>query len=148
MSDWPRHSGVSVPESFDRLIPHRPPFRFVDDVLEVGDESAELVLRLVPGDARLTNGRLAPLFLIEALAQAAAAFHGLKNAGTPEAGMLVQLDRVQLLAAACEGDEVHLTVRRTHTLGALVRFDGRVRVADCLLAAGELTVARSFEGTG
>ena len=127
----------------DRLIPHRPPFRFVDEVVRVDPESGEFLLNLSATDPRLSTGRLAPLLVVEALAQAAAAFHGASQcSGGPETGMLVQLAEVKLMAAAAANDRVSLRVTRSHTLGDLVRFIGQATVNGRSLVSAELTVAR------
>ena len=110
-------------------------------------EEGVFLLRLARDDARLREGQIAPLFLFEALCQAAAAFHGATLTGRPESGMLVQADGVRFGAGARGGEDVELRVRRTHALGSLVRFAGRAMVGERLLVEGELTVARD-NGSG
>ncbi len=71
------------------LIPHRPPFRFVDTMVSAGEDEGVFALELTIDDERCSAGTLAPLFLVEALAQSAAAYHGARNAladGPPESG--------------------------------------------------------------
>lgn len=132
----------------DALIPHRPPFRFVDEVIRIEGEEGSFALRLAENDARLRGNGLAPLFLLEALAQSTAAFHGAHlqlepNRGSElEEGVLVQIDAAELHQRASAGDDVLLWVRRSHRLGSLVRFETRASVADTVLARADITVQR------
>jgi len=132
--------------TIERWLPHRPPFRFVDELVAARDDGAEFLLRLATDDPRLRDGALAPLFLVEAVAQATAAFHGYTHAGAPEAGVLVEIQRAALHAPARGGDVVDIAVRRLHSLGALARFAGRVSAGPRLLAEAEITVARQPGG--
>lgn len=122
-------------------LPHRPPFRFVDRVVSRAEASAEMAIDLGPTDARLTNGVLPPLMLLESLAQTIAAFSGMQ-AGGAEPGMLVEIDRARLLRAAPAGASVRLVVERRHALGNMSRFGARAELAGELLVEAELTVAR------
>jgi 3-hydroxymyristoyl/3-hydroxydecanoyl-(acyl carrier protein) dehydratase len=115
----------------------------VDALVAASGEEATFLLELASQDPRLCAGTLAPIFLLEALAQAAAAFYGLQREGTPESGMLVEIDRSTFLGPAARGERVELFVRRTRSLGNLVRFTGRATVSGRVLVAGELTVARA-----
>jgi 3-hydroxyacyl-[acyl-carrier-protein] dehydratase len=131
--------------AIDRLIPHRPPFRFVDTLVRAEAAEGELLLELATDDPRLTAGRLQPLLLVEALAQSAAAYHGAalaRDGGGVERGFLVQIDKALLRRAARGGESVRLAIRRTFTMGPMVRFEARARVGDETLAEAEITVAR------
>ena len=133
----------------DRLIAHRAPFRFVDALVRVDPEAGELLLDLARDDPRLHQGRLAPLLLVEALAQATAAFNRAQERGdTPEVGVLVSIDQARFYAAAHGGDRVALHVRAGQTLGPMARFRCAARVAERLLVEAELTVRRGSDILG
>jgi len=126
----------------EQLIPHRAPFRFVDEVLEVSPQAGKFLLDLPAGDRRLTNDVLMPLYLLEAMAQGAAAFHGAQAVGKPESGMLVQIEKAKLHRMARAGEKVHVLVEYTRSLGPLVRFSATATVGQHMLAEAALTVAR------
>lgn len=136
--------------SIEQYLPHRLPFRFVDSIKQVDETSGEFSLLLEQSDKRLIDGVISPLLLVEALAQSAAAFHGIakERAGAkePESGMLVQIDSAQFLKAASSGFEIGLRIERTHELGALVRFKGAATQQDEVLVEAVFTVARNPEG--
>lgn len=135
--------------AIETLIPHRPPFRFVDRVVACYEAAGCCALALQKDDPRLQNGVLPPLYLLEALAQSAAAYHGcaLQRAGSTqrETGMLVQIDKATLHASARAGEDVILEIQRSHTLGAMVRFTGRARVGDRPLAEAGFIVMRGTD---
>ncbi len=126
----------------DSLIPHRPPFRFVDRVVRLAEDGGEFELHLDTGDRRLNGDRLDPLFLVEALAQSAAAFHGATQNAAPGRGMLVDVSGSRFYAAARAGETVLLRIERERVFGNLVRFVGSARCGERLLAETRLTVQR------
>lgn len=132
----------------DNLLIHRPPFRFVDALVSVSEVDGVFALTLSAGDPRLTDGRLAPLFLVEALAQSAAAFFGAQQAHSAESGFLVELSAVELLADAHANQSVRLRVTKQRQLGAVARFLGEAKHNDALLARATITVARDVHGAG
>lgn len=142
---------MSAAPVIERFLPHRAPFRFVDEVVRVAGHKGEFCLHLPCEDPRLHNGRLAPLLLIEALAQCAAAFFGVlldkrgdqDGEGRIESGYLVQIDHAELSAAACAGEDVSLCIERTRQFGSLVQFAGTARAGQRLLVTSRFTVART-----
>lgn len=137
--------------AIEELIPHRFPFRFVDRAVRSDENGGEFLLELEPDDGRAPDGTFAPLLLVEALAQSAAAWHGGRMASMgatePETGMLASIDTARLMGSAHTGETVRLEVRRGHRLGAMMRFDGRASCDDRLLATARLTVVRTGPGT-
>jgi 3-hydroxyacyl-[acyl-carrier-protein] dehydratase len=131
----------------DDLIAHRPPFRFVDEVVEVGEEDGTMLLRLAHDDPRLQRGALPAVLLLEAMAQATAAFSGARGAATGEheSGVLVSIDRGRLHGCPRGGDAVLLRVKRAHQLGPVVRFSARAELERTLLAEAEITVRRGLD---
>jgi len=130
----------------EELIPHRPPFLFVDHAHHVSDTEGSFYLRLAGDDPRLQQGELQPLFLLEALAQSTAAFNGIHGKrevpDATESGVLVQIDKATLHARARAGDDIVLRVREVRRFGALVIFDGTAQCGDRILAEARLTVRR------
>jgi 3-hydroxymyristoyl/3-hydroxydecanoyl-(acyl carrier protein) dehydratase len=125
-------------------LPHRPPFRFVDELIDVAGERGEFALHLGADDERLQGGVLPTILLLEALAQGTAAFFGYRERRGAEPGMLVELSSVELLGTARAGETVRLIVERRQQLGALARFAGEAHVGTRLLARANVTVARGL----
>lgn len=131
--------------AIESLIPHRAPFCLVDAVVEIEGERGEMELRLERDDPRLRGGCLQPLYLVEALAQAAAALNGALHPDTAETGMLVEIGRTRLVGAARAGDTVRLRVHREQSFGALHRLSGIAIVKGRVLAETTLTVLRTTQ---
>jgi predicted hotdog family 3-hydroxylacyl-ACP dehydratase len=97
-----RRAPLPVP-SFDDLLPHRPPMRFVHAVLDRRDDGIECAAAVPAGCGLARAGRAPTLATIEAAAQAAAVWEALSRraAGGPaeaRAGYLVGLRDVALHA--------------------------------------------------
>lgn len=133
--------------SIEAVIPHRSPFCFVDEILNVRTTDGTFLLRLAREDPRLdTRGQLHPLLLVEALAQCAAAFHDVKlrsqSSAPAESGMLVQIDDAVFSRGPHGGERVYLHIRQTHALGPLMRLQGEARACGELLVRVVLSVRR------
>jgi 3-hydroxymyristoyl/3-hydroxydecanoyl-(acyl carrier protein) dehydratase len=125
------------------LLPHRPPWLLVDQVIAREAQRVECVKQLAGADPLLFNAELPELLLIEALAQAAACL----NAGQlgRHRGLLVAATQFEFHGRARAGETVRLCATKEAALGALLRFSGEAFVGERLLARGKLTFA--VEGT-
>jgi 3-hydroxymyristoyl/3-hydroxydecanoyl-(acyl carrier protein) dehydratase len=149
MPSWPTLASTALGASLELVVttiedwlPHRPPFRFVDEIVAVAGETGEFVLRLAPDDPRLHNGHLQPLLLVEALAQSAAVFNSYTQQGGTKSGVLVEI-QASLYGAAAAGDVVRLYIQRILDRGSLAKFRGRALVNDTLLIETEFMVMRT-----
>jgi len=131
-----------------QLLPQRPPFLFVDHVLEVDP------LRRAKGSVLFAEGHwvfenhlpgdpLVPgVILIEALAQLAGiVFVG--EGAAPLKGYLGEVTRMRFHRRVEPGDEVILEGDLVQAFGPYARFHGRASVRGELVAEGELILARS-----
>ena len=125
----------------EQWLPHREPFLFVDELVELRPDGGRFLLRLAAGDRRLTDGTLRPLLLVEALAQTTAALNGREHPGNPERGLLVDVSAT-FHGHGRAGDAIELDVTRLRVHGALYRYAGRATVDGRLLVEVELTVMR------
>jgi len=123
------------------LIPHRPPFLFVDRILSADTDSlvAERTWRAEEDfyrghypEAPITPGVL----LCEAVFQtgalymakaASAAKSGQASEGVP---LLAKIGDVRFRAPVFPGDVVQIEVRKKETLGGFTMMDGTIRKAD------------------
>jgi 3-hydroxyacyl-[acyl-carrier-protein] dehydratase len=122
------------------LIPHRPPFLFVDEI--VSHDAASLVARRTwraeedfyrghyPG-APITPGVL----LCEAVFQAAACFMALKAraaGGNPGEGvpLIAKISDVRFRTPVYPGDAVAIEVKEKDSLGGFTMMTGAIKKAD------------------
>lgn len=115
------------------LIPHRPPYLFLTEVLRHEPTGCD-ALAVSPEH---------PAQLIEVCAQAAAATQG-SAVGAPRAGgVMVGVRRFDLHGALPEpGSPLRIEVRRRATIGDHALFRARVLLpGDTLIASGELALA-------
>jgi 3-hydroxyacyl-[acyl-carrier-protein] dehydratase len=131
------------------LIPHRPPFLFVDEI--VSEEPAGLVARKTwradedfyrghyPG-APITPGVL----LCEAVFQAGALHLSRQSGAAAPAGsmpVLVKISDVRFRQPVYPGDTVLVEVRRGETMGGFTRMSGGVTCGGKRVLTVEFTVA-------
>jgi len=127
------------------LIPHRPPFLFVDRILSFDTDSlvAERAWRTEEDfyrghypEAPITPGVLlceavfqtGALYMAKrAQAEAAGVGQGGKRAGVP---LLAKISDVRFRAPVFPGDVVQIEVRKKETLGGFTLMDGAIRKAD------------------
>jgi 3-hydroxymyristoyl/3-hydroxydecanoyl-(acyl carrier protein) dehydratase len=126
-----------------RELPHAYPFRFVDAVVrEAGPEFGEgRVSAQVTANGRAAMGAswAAPVFLPEAIAQAALLLQG----GDPEIGrrgFLAGIEDFEILRPPDAGETLSVDVRLTARFGAIVKFEGSVRSGSETLAHGAILV--------
>ncbi len=122
------------------LIPHRPPFLFLDEVVEHSDTAltARRAWRAEEDfykghypDAPITPGVL----LCEAVFQAGAAFMSLQaRAADAEAGegvpLLAKISDVRFRNPVFPGDEVLVSVEKKEAMGGFTMMKGAVKKAD------------------
>ena len=130
-------------------IPHREPFLFLSR-LEATDGEEALFAYDMPRHSDSFSLKMFPsLLMVEAMAQAAAAFHGTKLAGEgggEETGVLASVDKVRVSGRPRPGDTLTIKVRRRKQYGPMVLLDGEVWVSHRLAASAELYVRRGAPG--
>jgi predicted hotdog family 3-hydroxylacyl-ACP dehydratase len=136
----------------DRLLPHRPPMRFLASILHA-DESGLCAIARVPQDCAMVSGDSAPaLVAIEAAAQAAAAWEALQRArgeppAAPRVGYLVAMRDVSLHAQRLPADRDFLVRVRQDALSlplSRYRFEGSR--SGRAIARGEVSTYMSPHG--
>lgn len=122
------------------ILPHRPPLRFVTEVVREGP-----CLRAqarVDGGPAVRDGRIRPAYLIEVAAQAAAAAAGEANGGEVSGALVAVRGWRDLRPVAVPADLV-VTVREEAVLGSAARYRATVHHAGEAVAEGSFQVQRS-----
>jgi len=122
------------------LIPHRPPFLFIDEIVE-HDETALTARRLWRAEEDFYNGHypgspITPgVLLCEAVFQAGAAFMSLQSQAEgagPGAGvpLLAKISDVRFRNPIFPGDEVLISVQKTEAMGGFTMMKGQIKKTD------------------
>jgi len=144
-------SADALPIGLERImtvLPHRPPFLFVDEVirLELGVSiTARRTLRPEePHFAGHFPGRpLMPGVLVtEALAQTCGLLKGLELDSGEGVFYVLAAENIKYASAAGPGDTLILQATREAGHGAFLRYQVEARVGRRRVAAGSLTLAR------
>jgi len=122
-------------------LPHRPPFRFVDEVVERVAGERIVAARVFRPEEDFFRGHfpgdpLVPgVLLVECMAQAA----GLAEA-VAERARLARIDEARFHAPVRPGERVVVSMRRAARFGPVVRYEGDCRVEGTVVAEGTVTL--------
>ena len=134
-------------DTIDALIPHRPPFVFIDRILDYNAASRRVVAEKAvhPNDAYLAGhypGRpiMPGVLLLEALVQTMTA--GLSLGGTLRDGvaLLASVERCHFRRPEQPGDVLRLEVTTPRIMGSAARGIGTARVGDTVAAEAVITL--------
>jgi 3-hydroxyacyl-[acyl-carrier-protein] dehydratase len=126
-------------------LPHRPPFRFVDWVIELERGQSAVCTRVFPPDDPVFQGHfpgqpLVPgVLLAEALAQTAGLAAG--REGRPM--LLSAIRGMKFPSSALPGDQIILRARKLTTVGALWQFETCADVEGRVVAEGQIVLSES-----
>ncbi len=131
----------------EKMIPHRPPFLFIDRVeeLEPGQRCVAWML-LEPGGANFSGhfpGRpiLPGVLLIEAMGQTAAVMMAAcAPNGTIGNALLAAVNRFKFFKSVTPGQQVRIETTKLTEAGTMAYIGGTVFVDDVIVASGELSV--------
>lgn len=147
---------MTKPNIMDRsgieaLIPHRPPFLWIDRVEELEPGVRCVAVKFVDPASPIFSGHfpakpiLPGVFLIEALAQTAGVMLGsaalyAADKGMADLALLAAVNRFKFLKPVTPGQELRVETRKLTEAGQLVCICGTVWVGGEKVATGELTV--------
>jgi 3-hydroxyacyl-[acyl-carrier-protein] dehydratase len=149
---------VSVPKpsatersEIETLIPHRPPFLWIDRVEELEPGVRCVAVKFVDPANPIFAGHfpakpiLPGVLLIEAVAQTAGVMLG--SAAPPaaddsreEVALLAAVNRFKFLKPVTPGQELRIETKKLTEVGRLVCIGGTVSVGGEMVATGELSV--------
>jgi 3-hydroxyacyl-[acyl-carrier-protein] dehydratase len=147
---------VNKPRAIERneietLIPHRPPFLWIDRVEELEPGVRCVAVKFVDPASPIFFGHFPtkPIFpgvlLIEAVAQTAGVMLGSaapqgSEKGAGEVALLAAVNRFKFLKPVTPGQELRIETKKLTEAGQLACIGGTVWVGAEMVASGELTV--------
>jgi 3-hydroxyacyl-[acyl-carrier-protein] dehydratase len=133
---------MTAPRNPIPQLPHAAPFLLLDRVLDVGEKSGVFLKLVTAADPCVgRDGRLPPVFVLEALAQAAGALVNELELAGASPGYLAGVDDFQMSGEVRVGDALHLELQLLRVIAAAARFRGRAVVDGKVVAEGRLTLA-------
>jgi 3-hydroxyacyl-[acyl-carrier-protein] dehydratase len=127
-------------ESIEQLIPHRPPFLFVDEIIAVGDDTMTTRRRVRPEEdffkGHYPGNPIMPGVLIcESVFQSGCAMVSRQMAATQDdlaryTPVLARISDVRFKSIVKPGDELIIDVRLKERLGRFLFLSGSVQTAD------------------
>ena len=130
----------------ETLIPHRPPMRWVETLIDCTDTTAIATACFNAGHFAMAEGKVLETALVECVAQtvAAAMGHRAQAKGEPdsigERGMLVSVSGFRIISPPPVGKSLHIEVQEIKRFGPMLLVSGRVSCEGQLIASGELTL--------
>ena len=131
----------------ERIIPHRAPFLFVDEVLELEPGRRVVARKAVRGDEWFFPGHfpgrpiMPGVIMVEALAQAGAVAVLSLEQNRGRLALFAGIDDVRFKRIVEPGDELTLTCEIEAARGPVGRGRATAKVADELAVRGTLTFA-------
>ena len=142
---------IPLPYPVEGLLPHRPPMLLVETLVARQGNRATVRAVLPAAGIGVSDGRFLPEYLIELIAQAAAAKSGYDalSLGRPAGGgMLAGVDGFAFPGLAVPGRVVRIETEETCAFGAIRLIHGEVFDGDQLLAAGDIKVWEDVDPDG
>ncbi len=134
-------------ETIESIIPHRDPFLFLDEVLELEPGSRVVARKQVRGDEWFFPGHfpgrpiMPGVIMVEALAQAGAVAVLAEDENRGKLVLFAGIDDVRFKRVVEPGDELTLTCEVESVRGPIGRGRATAKVGDELAVRGTLTFA-------
>ena len=137
-------------EDIKKYLPHREPFLFVDEVVNIDEENGIHAKKLVSEDEYLLQGHFPdnPIFpgviIIEALGQASGILGFVKMNKTPEEGsiyVLAGVDKVRFRKRVRPGDNIDLYSKVLGEKRGIWKFDCRAELNNEIVRSATILCA-------
>src|SRR6476661_6353438 len=135
----------------ESIIPHRDPFLFLDEVLELEPGARVVARKVVRGDEWFFTGHfpgrpiMPGVIMVEALAQAGAVAALSLEENRGKLAFFAGIDDVRFKRIVEPGDELTLTCELERVRGPVGRGKAVARVGDELAVRGTLTFATAAQ---
>jgi predicted hotdog family 3-hydroxylacyl-ACP dehydratase len=142
MSEPERRTAADLPAPAADLVPHRPPVRLIEHLLEV-HAAAGRASATVRADSLHVNadGTLDPTAHLELMGQTFAAVKSWRDrqqGRPPRVGFLAGATGMDCLGTARIGDQLTIAIKQTGTFGAFAMLEGQVHRHGRRIAGGQL----------
>lgn len=135
----------------ETLIPHRPPFLWIDGVEELEPGVRCVAVKFIDPENPIFSGHfpakpiLPGVLLIEAVAQTAGVMMGSaaaqgSNSSRGGVALLAAVNRFKFLKPVTPGQELRIETKKMTEAGTMAYIGGTVRVGGDVVASGELSV--------
>ena len=138
-----------LPIAVDRLIPQKAPMRVIDNLIKIGERTAEFNVT-ISNDMLFVreDGTLEESVYLEMVAQAAAALTGFKNLGVNGKvvdGLLLGAKKFDILGKAHIGDTLTISIFKYARFGDFAIIKGNVSLGEDIIAQGEIKIWQNKE---
>ena len=125
------------------FLPHTAPFLLLDRIVAIDGPTGRFVKHVTAADPLLSaTGALAPLLLVEAMAQGAGIVLGRQEPELRERGaVLAAIDHCEVSDRVSVGDELAIDVTVVRRYASMARIRGRASVGTRTCATAALTLA-------
>jgi predicted hotdog family 3-hydroxylacyl-ACP dehydratase len=126
------------------VLPHEPPLVLLDEIVDLDEERIEAKVTIASDSMFLRDGKVRGIVCLEYMAQAVAAFAGIRrqSAGeAPKIGYIIGVPSMELEVDNFKiGDELQVHAKHIWGEGELGRFDCRVERGQKQVARASLSV--------
>jgi predicted hotdog family 3-hydroxylacyl-ACP dehydratase len=128
----------------DDLVPHAPPMRVVEQLMDWAPGRATCTMVVRPHNLFAEGSKVPAVATLEFLAQTVAACLGheaFTNGGTVRVGMIVGVRQMELFVPHIHvGDSLTLIVERVRGTDEISTFSGEARVGDSIVSKANMTL--------
>jgi 3-hydroxyacyl-[acyl-carrier-protein] dehydratase len=134
-------------DAIEEILPHRPPFLLIDEVLELEPGKRVVASRAVRADDWWFPGHfperpvMPGVLIVEAMAQTGAVAVLVEEQNRGRIAFFAGIDDCRFKRVVEPGDVLHLTCEIDQVRGPIGRGKATARVGDALAARGTLTFA-------
>lgn len=132
--------------NIEELLAHKPPMRWVDEVVARDGEAIQCRLTIRPEHVFVREGKVEPLVAVEWMAQCIGALVGLRDrehSEPPRPGYLIAIPEATLTVDTfAVGDVLDLFARRVWGDDELASFECRVEQSGTTVARAQISVYR------
>lgn len=134
-------------DEIEKMIPHRPPFLWIDRVEELEPGERCVAFKFVDPENPIFTGHfpakpiLPGVLIIEAVAQTAGVMLGASAPHQPKGiALLAAVNRFKFLKSVTPGQQLRIETTKLTGAGKMTLISGTVYVGDEIVASGELSV--------
>ncbi|TDE10286.1 hypothetical protein [Dyadobacter psychrotolerans] len=134
---------IVAKEHIESLIPHRPPFVMIDNLLSVSPDRFETDFFVEENNVLVSDGFFQEGGLMENIAQTCAASFGYLDAqqgGDPKIGFIGAITRLEVFRLPEAHSRINTIVTPTHQLGNIFMVTGRNYLDGNLLLECEMKI--------